>query len=77
MFFDGEPNNKMHPHNYLPQDVLEWFKKVMRHYLDWNKIIEYETHLNSIWVNEMKEHEYNPIHVHQGTLYTGLSSVMI
>ena len=25
----------------------------------------------------MKENEYNPIHVHQGTLYTGLSSVMI
>ena len=39
--------------------------------------MEYETHLNSIWVNEMKEHEYNPVHVHQGTLYTGLSSVMI
>ena len=34
-------------------------------------------HLNSVWVNEMKEHEYNPIHVHQGTMYTGLSSVMI
>ena len=77
LFFDGEPNNKMHPHNYLPQDVLEWCKKVMRHYLDWNKIIEYETHLNSIWVNEIKEHEYNPVHVHQGSLYTGLSSVMV
>jgi len=25
----------------------------------------------------MKEHEYNPVHVHQGTLFTGLSSVMI
>jgi hypothetical protein len=25
----------------------------------------------------MKEHEYNPVHVHQGNLYTGLSSVMI
>ena len=34
-------------------------------------------HLNSIWINEMKEHEYNPVHIHQGTLYTGLSSVMI
>jgi len=77
LFFDGEPNNKMHPHNYLPQDVLEWFKKVMHHYLDWNRIIEYKIHLNSIWVNEMKEHEYNPVHVHQGSLYTGLSSVMI
>ena len=34
-------------------------------------------HLNSIWVNTMFEHEYNPIHIHQGDLYTGLSSVMI
>ena len=25
----------------------------------------------------MFEHEYNPVHVHQGTLFTGLSSVMI
>ena len=33
--------------------------------------------LNSIWVNQMFEHEYNPVHVHQGTLFTGLSSVMI
>ena len=33
--------------------------------------------LNSIWVNEMKQHEYNPAHVHRGMLFTGLSSVMI
>ena len=32
---------------------------------------------NSIWVNEMKEHEYNPAHIHRGMLFTGLSSVMI
>ncbi len=25
----------------------------------------------------MKAHEYNPVHVHQGNLFTGLSSVMI
>ena len=25
----------------------------------------------------MKEHEYNPAHIHRGTLFTGLSSVMI
>jgi hypothetical protein len=33
--------------------------------------------INSIWVNEMKAGEYNPIHIHQGKLFTGLSSVMI
>ena len=77
LFFDGPTNNKMHPHNFLPQNVLQWFRKVMKHYLDWNKIIEYKMHLNSIWINEMKANEYNPVHIHQGSLYTGLSSVMI
>ena len=77
LFFDGPPNNKMHPHNFLPQNVTQWFHKVMKHYLDWNKITEYNMHLNSIWINEMKANEYNPVHIHQGKLYTGLSSVMI
>ena len=67
----------MNPHNLLPQDVLQWFDTTFKHYLNWNRIIEYKMHLNSIWVNTMFEHEYNPVHVHQGTLFTGLSSVMI
>ena len=77
LFFGGEDTDKMKRHNLLPQNVLQWFAKVMKHYLDFNKIIEYQMHLNSIWVNQMFEHEYNPVHVHQGTLFTGLSSVMI
>ena len=77
LFFDGPPNNKMHPHNHLPQNVTQWFHKVMKHYLDWNNIIEYNMHLNSIWVNEMKANEYNPVHIHQGSLFTGLSSVRV
>ena len=77
LYYNGPPNNKMHPHNYLPKNVLQWFDKAMTHYLNWNKIKEYKVHLNSVWINEMKEHEYNPVHVHQGSLYTGLSSVMI
>ena len=77
LFFDGPPNNKMHPHNFLPDNVRQWFHMVMKHYLDWNEIKEYNMHLNSIWVNEMKANEYNPVHVHQGSIFTGLSSVMI
>ena len=77
LFFDGTPNNKMQPHRYLPDNVMNWFWQKFQHYLNWNKINKYKMHLNSIWVNEMKEHEYNPVHVHQGSLYTGLSSVMI
>ena len=67
----------MQPHRHLPNNVMDWFWQKFQHYLNWNKIHDYKMHLNSVWVNEMKEHEYNPIHVHQGTLYTGLSSVMI
>ena len=64
--------------NVLSLDVLNWFEKMFTHYLkDYNKIKGYKKFINSIWVNQMFEHEYNPVHVHQGSLYTGLSSVMI
>ena len=77
LFFSGEDGPKMTKHNHLPSNVLGWFEQKFRHYLDWNKVKEYKMHLNSIWVNNMFEHEYNPVHVHQGSIYTGLSSVMI
>jgi len=77
LFFNGEDSYKMTKHNHLPQNVLAWFESKFRHYLDWNKIKAYDLHFNSIWVNQMFAHEYNPVHVHQGELFTGLSSVMI
>ena len=61
----------------LPTIVTTYFIKMFEHYLSFNKIKDYEMHLNSIWVNEMKQHEYNPAHIHRGMLFTGLSSVMI
>ena len=67
----------MTKHNHLPQNVLQWFHQTFNHYLQWNKVKKYQMHLNSIWVNQMFEHEYNPVHIHQGALFTGLSSVMI
>ena len=77
LFYGGKDESKMKNHNKLTQDVIKYFMDMFRHYLNWNKIKEYELHLNSIWVNQMKEHEYNPVHIHRGTLFTGLSSVMI
>ena len=77
LFYNGEDSNKMTKHNYLPTNVLMWFESIFKHYLNWNKIKEYKLHFNSVWVNQMFEHEYNPVHVHQGTIFTGLSSVMI
>ena len=77
LFYGGKDESKMKNHNRLTQDVLKYFMDMFRHYLNWNKIRDYDLHLNSIWVNQMKEHEYNPVHIHRGTLFTGLSSVMI
>ena len=77
LFYNGDDQSKMQTHSFLPLNVLKWFESCYKHYLEWNKIKDYHIHLNSIWVNEMKEHEYNPVHVHQGNIPTGLSSVMI
>jgi hypothetical protein len=77
LFYNGEDTSKMTKHNHLPSNVLNWFESKFKHYLDWNKTREYNMHFNSVWVNTMFQHEYNPVHVHQGTLFTGLSSVMI
>jgi len=77
LFYNGENNSKMTKHNHLPNTIMQWFESKFKFYLDWNHIKEYNMHFNSIWVNQMFEHEYNPVHVHQGTRFTGLSSVMI
>jgi len=77
LFFNGEDGHRMTRHNHLPNNVLGWFEQKFKHYLEWNKIKDYGLHFNSIWVNTMFEHEYNPVHVHQGSLFTGLSSVMV
>ena len=77
LFFNGEDESKVKRHNFLPRNVTDWFLQIYNHYLHFNKIREYKLHLNSVWVNEMKANEYNPVHIHRGNLYTGLSSVMI
>jgi len=77
LFYHGEDQTKMKNHNMLPRNVTDYFMAMFRHYLAFNKIRDYDMHLNSVWVNEMKEHEYNPAHIHRGMLFTGLSSVMI
>ena len=77
LFFRGEDESMMNQHNHLPFDILKWFEGCFNQYLSRNHITDYGLHLNSIWVNQMREHEYNPVHVHQGSLDTGLSSVMI
>jgi len=77
LFYAGPTNKRMHAHSFVPEDILKWFYSIFDHYLKWNKTMEYRMDINSIWVNEMKAGDYNPVHIHQGGIYTGLSSVMI
>jgi len=77
LFYNGVDQIKMKNHNKLPLNVTDYFITMFKHYLTFNKIKDYDLHINSIWVNEMKQHEYNPAHIHRGMLFTGLSSVMI
>jgi hypothetical protein len=77
LFYHGKDQSKMKNHNFLPKNITDYFIQVFKHYLTCTSIKDYDTHLNSIWVNEMKQHEYNPAHIHRGMLFTGLSSVMI
>jgi len=77
LFYDGKDTSKMHRHSFVSEDILKWFYSVFKHYLDWNRTRQYNMTINSIWVNEMKAGDYNPVHVHKGTIFTGLSSVMI
>ena len=77
LFYAGPNNNKMHAHSYVSEDILRWLYSIFDHYLKWNKTLEFNMTINSIWVNEMKVGDYNPVHIHRGQLYTGLSSVMI
>ena len=77
LFFSGPTSKRMHAHSYVSEDILKWFYSIFDHYLKWNKTQAYKMNINSIWVNEMKAGDYNPVHIHQGKLYTGLSSVMI
>jgi hypothetical protein len=77
LFYQGKDQSKIKNHNMLPKNITSYFIDMFKHYLNWNKIKDYDLHLNSIWVNEMKQNEYNPAHIHRGMLFTGLSSVMI
>ena len=63
LFYNGKDQTKMKNHNFLPKNATDYFMQVFNHYLKFQcRIRDYNTHLNSIWVNEMKQHEYNPTH---------------
>ena len=77
LFYGGPTSKLMHMHDHVPKDIKNWFYTIFQHYLEWNHTKAYTMSISSIWVNEMKAGDYNPVHIHQGSIFTGLSSVMI
>jgi len=63
---------------YLPDTVKDYFKGCFQLYLLENSFVQlpFKLKLLDAWINEMKEHEYNPMHTHRGISYIGLSSVL-
>ena len=46
LFYHGEDQSKMKNHNLLPRNVTDYFMSIFKHYLAFNKIQDYKTHLN-------------------------------
>jgi len=53
--------------NFIPDDIHKWIKERIHQYLDFTKSQYEGIKTNSIWVNNMKAKEYNPIHEHMGS----------
>ena len=67
---------KENKNNLLSQKVIQFFKDTSLHYLKLSGQTVRQYKLCTVWINEMEEHEYNPIHTHEGDSLYGLSSVM-
>lgn len=76
LFWDSRNESVTKKHNFLSKNILMFFAGRIRHYLAWNKVQEPMFKIISVWVNDMKAGEYNPVHVHHGDLTSGISAVM-
>ena len=63
---------------HLSDTVKNYFTACFQLYLLENSFVElpFKVKLLDAWINDMKEHEYNPMHTHRGMSYIGLSSVL-
>ena len=59
----------------LPESVKRYFEDRFNDYLMEAKVMRF-AHPSSAWINEMTEHEYNPMHHHVGKTEIGLTSVL-
>ena len=59
----------------LPESIKRYFEDRFNDYLMEGKVMRF-AYPASAWINEMVEHEYNPMHYHIGKTEIGLSSVL-
>jgi len=59
----------------FPESVKRYFEDRFNDYLMEVKVMRF-AHPSSAWINEMVEHEYNPMHHHVGKTEIGLTSVL-
>ena len=59
----------------LPESIKRYFEDRFNDYLMEVKVMRF-AHPASAWINEMIEHEYNPMHHHIGKPEIGLTSVL-
>jgi len=64
--------------NHLTPKSHNWLMSVFKDYIDTLSLVKVGISLSSVWVNEMKSEEYNPVHTHSSPIsFIGLSSVMM
>jgi len=59
----------------LPESIKRYFEDRFNDYLMAVKVARF-SYPASAWINEMVEHEYNPLHLHMGKTEIGLTSVL-
>ena len=59
----------------LPESIKRYFEDRFNDYLMAVRIARF-AYPASAWINEMVEHEYNPLHLHMGKTEIGLTSVL-
>ena len=61
----------------ISESFVNVIKTLAKDYLDSLPVLEsYSSTLTSIWYNDQKKHEYNPIHAHTGVTGMGITGVM-
>jgi hypothetical protein len=84
ILYNDQPSLPHKPCNHLNQEIFDWFMERFKDYVDTLNVVfsdgasKLSLSLSSMWVNDMKAGEYNPVHHHSSNRsLIGLSSVMI